>query len=131
MIIYVVQVGDTITSIADKFGVSEARIIRENGIQNPSDLVRGQTIVITNPRMIFIIEEGDTLSSIASEHEIPILQLYRNNPFLWEREYIYPGEELIISYDANTTITTNGYAFPFIDLNIARKSLPYLTYLSI
>ncbi len=131
MIIYVVQDGDTITTIANKFGVSEARIIQENGIQNAGDLVIGQTIVITDPQEIYIVQEGDTLSEIASKHEIPIMQLYRNNPFLWEREYIYPGEELIISYNTSTTISTNGYAFPFIDMRIARESLPYLTYLSI
>ncbi len=131
MIIYVVQDGDTITTIANKFGVSEARIIQENGIQNAGDLVIGQTIVITDPQEIYIVQEGDTLSEIASKHEIPIMQLYRNNPFLWEREYIYPGEELIISYNTSTTISTNGYAFPFIDMRIARESLPYLTYLSV
>jgi spore germination protein len=131
MIIYIVQVGDTITSIAAKFGVSETRLILENGIQNPFDLVIGQTIVITSPQTIYEVKEGDTLSEIASDHEIPIMQLFRNNPFLWEREYIFPGEELIISYNTNATITTNAYAFPFIDLNIARKSLSYLTYLSI
>jgi spore germination protein len=131
MIIYVVQVGDTITSIADKFGVSEKRIVLENGIQNVNDLVIGQTIVITYPQKIYVVQDGDTLSEIALNFEIPVMQLYRNNPFLWDREYIYPGEELVISYDTNATITTNAYAFPFVEMNYVRKSLPYLTYLSI
>jgi spore germination protein len=131
MIIYVVQVGDTITSIADEFGISEARLIRENGIQNAADLVIGQTIVITYPNKVYVVEEGDTLSQIAANHKIPVIQLYRNNPFLWDRENIYPGEEIIISYDTNGTKSTSAYAFPFIDLNILRKSLPYLTTLSI
>lgn len=131
MIIYVVQAGDTITSIAYKFGVSETRLILENGIANPTDLVIGQTIVITYPQEIYIVKEGDTLSEIALDHGISIMQLYRNNPYLWDREYIFPGEELIISYDTKATITTNAYAFPFISEDILRKSLPYLTYLSI
>ncbi|GLB29452.1 germination protein [Lacrimispora amygdalina] len=131
MIIYVVQVGDTITSIANKFGVSETRLILENGISNPTDLVIGQTIVITYPQETYIVKEGDNLSEIALDHGISMMQLYRNNPYLWEREYIFPGEELIISYDTKGTITTNAYAFPFIDKNILKKSLPYLTYLSI
>ena len=131
MIIYVVQVGDTITSIANEFGVSETRLILENGISNPTDLVIGQTIVITYPQETYIVKEGDNLSEIALDHGISMMQLYRNNPYLWEREYIFPGEELIISYDTKETITTNAYAFPFIDKNILKKSLPYLTYLSI
>lgn len=131
MVIYVVQAGDTITSIANRFGVSETRLILENGIINPNDLVIGQTIIITNPQEIYVVIEGDTLPEIALKYGISIIQLYRNNPYLWEREYIYPGEELIISYNTDATISTNSYAFPFIDKNILRKTLPYLTYLSI
>lgn len=131
MLIYVVQVGDTITSIANQFGVSETRLIQENGLPNPNDLVIGQSIVITYPQKIYIVKEGDTLSAIALKHEIPIMQLYRNNPYLWEREYIYPSEELIISYDTNTTISSNAYVFPFVDMSILSKSLPYLTYISV
>ena len=69
MVIYVVQVGDTITSIANKFGVSEARLIYENGISNPTDLVIGQTIVISYPQKTYLVKEGDTLSEIAFNHK--------------------------------------------------------------
>ncbi|SEW13615.1 LysM peptidoglycan-binding domain-containing protein [[Clostridium] fimetarium] len=131
MIIYVVQEGDTITSIANKFGVAETRLIYENGIANPTDLVIGQTIVITYPNETYIVKEGDTLPKIALDHKVPIMQLYRNNSFLWDRQYIFPGEELIISYDTKESIATNAYAFPFIDKFTLKKTLPYLTYLSI
>lgn len=131
MIIYVVQSGDTITTIANKFGVSETRLILDNGIINPTDLVIGQTIVIAYPQETYIVKEGDTLSEISLEYGISVMQLYRNNPFLWDRDYIFPGEELIISYDTKMAVTTNAYAFPFIHTDVLKKSLPYLTYLSI
>lgn len=131
MIIYVVQDGDTIKSIANKYQVSETSLIRGNGIVYPNNLVVGQTIVIAYPEETYTVKDGDTIDGIASEYSIPIMQLYRNNPFLWDREYIYPGEALIIKYDTKMSITTNAYAFPFIDNDILKKSLPYLTYLSI
>ncbi len=131
MIIYAVQEGDTITSIANKYGVSETRLILDNGIGHPNDLVTGQTIVIAYPQKTYIVKEGDTLSGIASDSGISIMQLYRNNPFLWDRDYIFPGEILIISYDTKTSVTTNAYAFPYIDRKLLRKALPNLTYLSI
>jgi len=131
MVIYVVQMGDTITSIANKFRVTEIRLISENGITNPLDLVTGQTIVITYPKETYIVKDGDTLPKIALDHKISVMQLYRNNPFLWDRDHIIPGEELIISFDTKDAITTNAYAFPFIDHNVLKKTLPYLTYLSI
>jgi spore germination protein len=131
MIIYVVQEGDTITSIAEKFEVSETRLILDNGIAYPEELVIGQTIVITYPQKTYIVKEGDTLSGIAMDNGISVMALYRNNPYLWDRKYIFPGETLVISYETKGVVTTNAYAFPFIDNNILRKSLPYLTYLSI
>lgn len=131
MIIYVVEAGDTMESIADKFRVSMTRLILENGITNPNDLVIGQTIVIAYPKETYMVKEGDTLSEIAISHGVSIMQLLRNNPFLLDRDYIYPGEEIIIRYDTKASITTNAYAFPFIEDKILKKSLPYLTYLSI
>jgi spore germination protein YaaH len=131
MIIHVVQAGETIASIANKYMVPVTRLINENGITNPNNLVVGQTIVITYPTETYEVKEGDTLESIAKENKITIMQIYRNNPSLLERDYIIPGETLIIRYDTKATITTNAYAYPFINRNVLRKALPYLTYLSI
>jgi spore germination protein len=131
MIIYVVQEGDTIRSIANKFQISEKRLILDNGISNPESLVIGQTIVITYPKETYIVKEGDTLQQIADNHGVTLSQLYRNNSFLWDQPYIYPGDELIISYDTQGSFTTNAYAFPYIDRKVLRKAMPYLTYLSI
>ena len=47
MIIHVVKPGDSIYSIAKANGVSQDKIIRENEIANPNELVVGQTLVIT------------------------------------------------------------------------------------
>lgn len=83
LIIHVVKPGDTIYSIAKKYGVPYQRVISDNGISNPNNLVVGQTIVIT-----------------------------QNLPKLRD-------------------IEVNGYAFPSINMNVLRKTLPDLTYLSI
>jgi spore germination protein len=59
------------------------------------------------------------------------MHLYRNNPFLSDREYIYPGETLVIKYNTSGIITTHGNTLPYIKSSILKKTLPYLTYLSI
>ncbi len=46
---YVVQQGDTIGSIAQKFGVTEEAIIELNGLTNPNSLQVGQTLIIPVP----------------------------------------------------------------------------------
>lgn len=96
MTIHVVQTGETINTIAEQYKVSAERLILENGIINPNDLVVGQTIVIVQPLISYTIQEGDSLSEIAARYEISLIQIYRNNPFLANREYIYPGETMKI-----------------------------------
>ena len=129
MDIHVVIQGETMNSIAEIYGVQVDRLIQENEIRFPNNLVPGGTIVITYPERTYIVQEGDNLLGIADDHGITMMQLLRNNPFLVEREYIYPGETLVISYENIEKLTTIGYALPFIDQVVLKKTLPYLTYL--
>lgn len=54
------------------------------------------------------------------KQEIAVLQLLRNSPYLSDREFIYPGETLVISYADNIImkLSINGYAYPFIDKDL-------------
>ncbi len=133
MIIHVVQSGETINSIADKYGIPSSRLIRANGLRNPLNLVVGQTIVIVYPKEVHIVQEGDTLESIAYDYQITTIQLLRNNPHLLDRRGLRKGESIIISYDDEKRMDTtiNGYAYPYINRDVLRKNLLYLTYLSI
>jgi spore germination protein len=131
MDIYVVQAGDTINSIADRFGVSRDKLIQDNGLTNPMSLVPGQTIVITYPLQTHTVKEGDTLVSISELYGVTLMQLLRNNSFLNNREYFFPGETLVISYQTNRDLATVGYAYPYMNKDTLRRTLPYLTYLSV
>lgn len=133
MIIHVVQKGETISSIAEYYGVSIERLILENEIKNPNKLVDGETLVILYPEITYTIREGDTLKGIADYYGVTVMQLLQNNPFLSNRMYIYPGEAIVIKYkdDKIMKLSTDGYAYPFIDREILIKTLPFLTYLTI
>ena len=131
MEIYVVQQGDNIYSISDKYGVTVEKIIQDNDLQYPYNLIVGQAIVITFPKQSYIVQDGDTLQSIADSYKVSLMQLLRNNPNLFGREYLYQGESLIISYNTTRSITTNGFAYPFLRKETLIKTLPNLTYLSV
>lgn len=133
MIIHVVQPGETIYSIADTYGKPADRLIQENELDNPNNLAVGQNIIIVYPKETYTVKEGDTLESIADAFGVTPMQLLRNNPYLSDREFLNPGETIVISYEDNKimTISTNGYAYPFININTLKKSLPFLTYLTI
>ena len=98
MDIHVVQPGDTLYELAYQYGVSMSRLIQDNQLPDPSQLVVGQTLVIQYPRSTCTVRSGDTLFSIARNAGIPLRQLLRNNPGLEGGDRIYPGQELVLSY---------------------------------
>lgn len=133
MTIHVVQPGENIQYIADLYKVSASRLIMENDLRDSNNLAVGQTIVVVKPRITYTVEEGDRLHDIAIKNQVPLTQILQNNPYLLERDYIYPGETLVLQYDTDKSslMVTNGYSYPFINRNILRKTLPFLTYLTV
>ena len=133
MTIYVVKPGDTIYSIANENSINVDRLISDNGIEDHDMLTIGQALVILRPSVVYTVREGDTLLDIASNLGVSINSIYRNNPSLGGMPDIVPGQILIIEYDTpkRGRISINGYAYPYIDRAVLRKTLPYLTYLTI
>lgn len=134
MTIHVVQAGDTLGSIAERYGVTSERIIIENELPNPDNLVIGQSIGIRVPDVVHTVAEGDTLFSIAEQYDVTPNRILQNNPRVAVDEFLSVGEELVITYEGDQvedTITINGYAYPFIEREVLRRTLPFLTYLSI
>lgn len=133
MTIHTVRRGDSIYSIAREYSVPPTRIINDNMLENPSRLAVGQDLVILYPTVTHMIRGGETLNSISEMYGVPIDELYRNNPILGGRSNVYPGQVLNIEYETPPLgeISVNGYAYPTIDESVLRRTLPYLTFLSI
>lgn len=133
MTIHVVQPGESVYSIAYRYKVPMDRIISDNGLLDPSRLAIGQALIIRFPEEYHVVRPGDTLASIAAMHDITINRLWQLNPELNGLPYITPGQVLIVelSEKPQSTLAANGYVYPNIDRNILRKTLPYLTYMSI
>ncbi|MEG1887418.1 MAG: LysM domain-containing protein, partial [Oscillospiraceae bacterium] len=64
MTIHVVKKGDTIWNIAKQYNVSTGRIINDNAIADPKNLVIGQALIILIPKTVYTIRKGDTLASV-------------------------------------------------------------------
>ncbi len=131
MQIHTVQSEETIDTIAQAYNVPVTRILQDNNLPPNYNLNIGQSLIITNPERTYIIQDGDTLSGIAQAHGVTEIQLLRNNPHLLDRMYLNVGEEIIISYQQKQKIQVNGYAFSHININLLKKSLPFLTYITI
>ncbi len=96
---YVVQPGDTLFSIARRFGVDMQELARLNGITDPSTIYVGQTLRIpataSPARGLYQVQPGDTLSSIAQRFGISIQALMEANG-ITDPDQIYVGQLLRI-----------------------------------
>ena len=95
--IYVVEYGDTLNKISDKFSVSVDILEKINGPIN--NLVPGMQIVVPNngnlPFATYIVGKGDSIYDIARKNNANFHDLLLVNA-LEENDYIYPGQELLI-----------------------------------
>ncbi len=133
MIIHVVQPGDTIYDIANEYNTTPQKIITDNELRNPNELVVGQTLVILVPDQVHTVQPGDTLENIASRYNTTVVELLQYNPQIDYADDIFPGDQITISLDQDKRgpISVLGYAYPNIDRTVLMKTLPYLTYLTI
>ena len=132
MYIHIVRSGETLESIAEEYGVSRFVITMINGIDESLPLVKGQALLILMPQRYHTVQPKDTLSSVAASYGVSLNQLYRNNPLLNGSAEIYPGQTLIIKFqsDKSRKIDTNGYAYPYINETLLKRTLPYINYLT-
>lgn len=132
MNIHIVQPGDTIYTIASQYGISPEQLAEENDIRDFNNLNLGEALIVIRAAQIHIVQEGDSLESIAMNYGISVMELLRNNPNNSDG-ILEVGEELVISYEEERrgTLKTNGFAYPFIERDILRKTLPYLTFLTV
>jgi murein DD-endopeptidase MepM/ murein hydrolase activator NlpD len=99
--VYIVQEGDTLWEIAQRFGVSLEDLSRENGINDPSQLAAGAQLVIPGLEGIqgVLATEsvlfGENLRSLSRRYRIPVETLIRLN-HLVSPATLYSGANLIV-----------------------------------
>ena len=131
--IHVVKPGDTLSGIAESYGVPESFLAIWNALSEPYTLVVGQAILILVPSGTYTVREGDTVASIARRFGITARELFANNPNLTGGlNPIFEGQTLVLGFEGpkQDTVQINSYAYPFITDEALYGTLPYLTFLS-
>ena len=133
MRIHVVRPGESVFSIARQYGVTPQKVISDNELENPNQLVIGQTLVILEGTRRHTVSPGESLYYIALQYGLSMNQILAANPQITNAGIIYAGQ--VINIPPRTInfgpIEVNGYTFPGINMEVLEKTLPYLTYLSI
>lgn len=132
MQIEVINPGESLWLIANRYGVPAEDIIRSNGIANPDRLVPGQALVIPTPPIRYTVQSGDTVWLISRKFGVSVESIIQANQ-LTNAAQIYPGLVLTIPQRSRVTIESNGYLQPSNtqrDETIVSSLNEYLTYFS-
>ncbi len=110
--VYVVQPGDTLTVIAQRFNVTVNALMSANDITNPNLLSTGQQLVIPGLQGVTgildteIIGFGDSFRSLVRRTQIPVDLLRRLNHVVSPTEF-YVGASVVVPKQQDATDLTN------------------------
>jgi LysM repeat protein len=92
---YAVQRGDSLSSIAQRYGTDVATLVSLNGIRNPNLIYSGQRLTLpAGATQGYQIQRGDTMAEIAARNGISLAALTAANPQIANPNRIYPGDVL-------------------------------------
>lgn len=112
---YVVQSGDTLSEIANKYGTTVQEIANINNIENPNVIYPGETLrILTNSNIegtetratgsiTYTVQRGNTLSQIAMAYGVTVEQLVETNN-IENPNLIYPNQKIRITRSNNTNM---------------------------
>lgn len=100
---YVIQRGDTLMEIAERFDVSLLELVVDNRIRNPSVLLRGQSLKIRDTKatperamLAYRVRPGDSVSRIAHRLHLEAQRIARDNK-LQNPHLIRVGQLIVLS----------------------------------
>ncbi|MCW5852223.1 MAG: LysM peptidoglycan-binding domain-containing protein [Anaerolineae bacterium] len=110
---YTVRAGDTLSTIALRYGTTTAALAQANGLSNPNLIRTGQTLTIPNCSgpvqppapggcFTYTVRTGDTLSAIALRYGTSIPAIVQANN-LSNPNYIRAGQRLVICAGPGST----------------------------
>ncbi len=97
--IYKVQTGDTLDSIANKYGTTQALLLQINGLPDSyTPLPNSEIIVPLNQNSTYkyyTVKKGDNMYRIAEENNVNYELLLQING-LEKDDYIYPNQTILL-----------------------------------
>jgi LysM repeat protein len=106
---YIVQEGDTLSSVAEDFEISLETVLWANDLSKKSLISPGQKLIILPVTgILHIVRERDTLSEIAEIYQADLEEILEFNG-IFDETAIYPGDTLIIPGGEEPVVSSVSY----------------------
>ena len=117
---YAVEPGDTLSSIAQRFGIKRETVLMENDLWNVDSLKTGMMLkILPVDGISHLVKKGDTIDSVAKKYKVEKEIVVRQNqlengqPLLAGTALIIPGAtKSVPSYAMSAPGNVAGYAGP-------------------
>lgn len=120
--IYTVRSGDTLSQIAEMFGVSSNTIIWANNLKNAKDVkINDQLVILPISGVKYIVKKGDTIKTIATKFKGDAEEIIKFNDLpstlalTVGQEIIIPDGEVVLPEAPKTKTTTVKTSKSFAD----------------
>lgn len=129
MILHTVLPGETLFSVASRYGVPAPNLAADNGILTPERLPVGMILLVKEPLRTHTVSPGETLYGIARRYGIPLRSLWRSNLFLQGGTDLQPGDVLYLEVKKEPlgTYPIGGYVYPFVKQPVLEQTLPLIS----
>jgi spore germination protein len=134
--IHVIQSGDSLWAISQKYNISIQSIITANGLENAPRIIPGLALYIPEDKGImrsYIVKAGDTVWRIAQRFQTSVNAILSANPGI-RPEWLHIGQKLNIPSPVRLSMQTLGFVVPYSPdsfLPIFRQTARNLTYIAI
>lgn len=92
---YTVRKGDTLASVAKRFGLAVDTIVSMNGIKSARSLSQGRELKIPNmDGLVHVVSRGESLGGLAHRYKVDMTLLADSNDL--KSEVISPGQSIFI-----------------------------------
>lgn len=129
MLLHTVTPGETLQSIANRYGVPVRNLAADNSIVSPEQLPVGMILLIAEPLATHTVTQGETLYSVARRYGISLRTLWRNNLFLNGSAVLQAGDILYLDIKAERigAYMVGGYVYPFVTQPLLEQTMPLLS----
>ncbi len=117
-----VKEGETLSEIADRYGLSVNQLMKLNGLNNADHVETGQTISVPGGSAgrsgsrgsgvrasgRVTVQDGDTLSEIADRHGMSLNQLMKLNG-LNQADHVETGQTLLVNSPSKSAASGSGF----------------------